>query len=52
VLRRVAAALAVLALRVGEAARGEARVPFERPGDAVDLDQVDADPGRQSSPAR
>src|SRR5207253_2573096 len=44
VLRRVRPRLAVLALRLREAARPEARVALERPPDALDLDQIDADP--------
>src|SRR5262245_14505079 len=42
VLGRPPAAFAVLALRLGEAARAEASVALERLLDALDLDQVDA----------
>jgi hypothetical protein len=43
VLGRVAAALAVLALRIGEASRRESGIALQRVRDALDLDQVDAD---------
>src|SRR5439155_23356712 len=42
-LRRVRARFAVGPLGLGEAALAEGRVAVERPADAVNLDQVDAD---------
>src|SRR5262245_34015679 len=43
-LRGVRAGLAIGTFRLREAAFAEARVAVERPANAVDLDQVDADP--------
>ena len=45
-LRRVRAREAVVTLDLGEHALDEARVPLERTGHAVDLDEVDPNPHR------